>query len=143
MAGSGAAAYAGQDEPRQLVRFSDPHHPRERQEDAQGQGDDDAGDDQIVSAEDYIAALGEEPARVAPVHGWPATMIRPEAVTVSYVISPLSADHLAAVSMAIRLIVGHWYRNREAVVVDQRGIPTELPLGVEWLLRPVYQFSTS
>lgn len=101
------------------------------------------GDAETLPSDRYVAALGEVPGRIAPVIAWPATAAQPEAVTITYVISPLSSDHLAAVCMAIRLIVGHWYKNREAVAVDQRGVPAELPLSVNWLLRPVYQFATS
>lgn len=41
----------------------------------------------------------------------------------------------AAVCHAIKLIVGHWYENREAVVVGQVDVKT-LPLAVDALLAP-------
>ncbi|BBC72917.1 phage protein [Altererythrobacter sp. B11] len=42
---------------------------------------------------------------------------------------------------AIRLIVGHWYANREAVSPDGRGAASETPIAVSWLLDPLRSFS--
>lgn len=39
------------------------------------------------------------------------------------------------VKQAIRLLVGHFYVNREAVVVDIRAVAVQLPLAVDLLLR--------
>lgn len=91
----------------------------------------------------YRAALGEVPARVSPVDAWPVAQESPEAIVITYVISPMSVDDLAVVTQAIKLIVGSWYRNREATAVDQKGSPVELPLSVTWLLGPLRQFATS
>lgn len=44
-----------------------------------------------------------------------------------------------AANAAVLLLVGHFYRNREAVVV---GVPAvDLPMAVEWLLDPIARLS--
>ena len=47
----------------------------------------------------------------------------------------LSEDEVEVLGQAIRLVVGHWYRNREGVNVG--NISSELPQGVKWLLDPL------
>ncbi len=97
---------------------------------------DQAGVSQTLGAGDSNADLSQLPAIVRPATRWPATARRPDAVTVTFALSPLDPDKLEMVRHAIRLIVGHWYANREAVS-DSRGTPTELPLSVTWLLEPL------
>lgn len=69
-----------------------------------------------------------------PVGGsWPSTMATPFAVTVTFTagFETIPADLQAA----ILLTVGHYYRNREAVVGTEFSVtPFELPLGVEAIL---------
>ena len=77
------------------------------------------------------------PAALAPVDVWPASYDRPDAVTITYVVSPLSQDDQEVVGQAIRLLVGNWYEHRESVAVDVRGVPTEMPMSVAWLLDPI------
>jgi len=98
-----------------------------------------SGDWIAVEPDEYIADLTRAPARVAPVTSWPIAGPGPGAVIITYTLSPLDADELAIVGHAIRLIVGNWYSNREADVIDTRGTPTELPTGVKWLLEPLRQ----
>lgn len=45
---------------------------------------------------------------------------------------PTAIDELHA---AQKLMVGHWFENRESVVTGT--IATELPMTVEWLLQPL------
>lgn len=101
-----------------------------------------AGDEQTLAPGAYVADLAEVPARIAPDGAWPATAAQPGAVIISYVISPLSADDLAVVAQAMLLLIGGWYRNRESVQVDARGVPAEIPLAVTWLLQPLRQWAT-
>lgn len=102
-----------------------------------------AGVTQTIDPATYLADLSQIPARIAPVAAWPIAKPRPAAVTIAYVISPLSPDDLTMVKQAIFLLVENWYSNRGAAVVDTKGIPTELPLAVSWLLWPLTQFATS
>lgn len=52
----------------------------------------------------------------------------------------MQPDDLRAACQALLLIVGHWYANREAVVVGSTA--TALPIAVEWLLKPLVKWST-
>lgn len=62
---------------------------------------------------------------------------RPDAVRIDYEAGygDESGDVPAPVSHAVKLLVGHWYRNREEVVVSQ-ATPKELPMGVAALMAP-------
>jgi hypothetical protein len=97
--------------------------------------------DQTLDPSEYYAALDRQPALLRSKTTWPTTAFRPDAVRITYTVSDLSADDLAMVSHAIRLIVGNWYENREGAAVDVRGTPTELPLAVTWLLDPLRSFA--
>ncbi|WBO23936.1 head-tail connector protein [Sphingomonas abietis] len=104
---------------------------------------DEAGAEQTLDPSTYFADLVDAPALLAPVgRSWPKTQNRPGAVTITYLVSPLTADDLATVAQAMLLLIGHWYRNRESVAVDIRGTPIELPLSVTWLLTPLRQWAT-
>jgi hypothetical protein len=97
---------------------------------------DHAGTNQTMADGDTHANLLQLPGIVRPATVWPTTARRPDAVTVNYVLSPLDPDKLEMVRHAIRLLVGHWYANRETVA-DTRGTPGELPMTVAWLLDPL------
>lgn len=101
---------------------------------------DTAGTLQTLDPSTYTTALANRPGRIAPVDCWPETDLRPEAVTISYIVSSLSDDELSVLSHAIRLLVGHWYRNRSGVSQDMRGTTAEMPLAVTYLLEPLRQF---
>lgn len=77
----------------------------------------------VVFAEGY-----ELPSDVAP---------RDDAVRIDYEAGygPEPGDVPAPVAHAVRLLVGHWYRNREEVVVSQASAK-ELPMGVTALMAP-------
>jgi hypothetical protein len=95
-----------------------------------------AGVAQTMGDSETHADLTQLPAIVRPATCWPEAARRPDAVTVSYMLSPLEPAKLEMVRHAIRLLVGHWYANREAVA-DTRGTPGELPMTVTWLLDPL------
>jgi hypothetical protein len=98
---------------------------------------DTGGTDQTLASSAYFAALGKIPAELRARLAWPATQARPDAVRITYTLSPMDGGDLEMIRHAIRLIVGNWYANREAAVVDARGTPTELPIAVTWLLDPL------
>lgn len=91
----------------------------------------------------YFADLASEPAVLRPVGTWPQAQDRPGALTVSYVVSPLDGARLELARQAIRLIVGHWYANRETVAVDARGGTAELPMAAGWILQSLKVFASS
>jgi uncharacterized phiE125 gp8 family phage protein len=65
---------------------------------------------------------------------WPLLGDGAARVTINFSITPDSVISDAAVH-ACKLLVSHWYQNRDAVVgVDNRDSSTPLPLGVESLL---------
>lgn len=72
---------------------------------------------------------------------WPDTAKRPEAVRVTYVAGHnRPADIPQAVLHAARLMVAHYYENREASVI---GVPAQdLPLGVRNLVGPFLRVPT-
>ncbi|MGE0214004.1 MAG: head-tail connector protein [Parvibaculaceae bacterium] len=67
---------------------------------------------------------------------WPGTVAaREDAVRIEAVCGYEDASKVpAAIKQAILLLVGHWFKNREAVVIGQT--PIELPLGAKALLSP-------
>lgn len=72
--------------------------------------------------------------RAAASVGWPSLGNDP----VIEIIADAGFEDAASVPAALRramlLLIGHWYRNREAVAAG--GAPTEFPLAVEALINP-------
>lgn len=108
---------------------------------------DDSGTLQTVSASDYQTDLYSVPARICPVFGtiWPVPGTgRLNAVVVEYEAgyahssgSPTDmADAVpSSIKSALKLMIGHWYENREAVSMAN-VIPQQVPLAVKHLLAP-------
>ena len=96
--------------------------------------------DQNVSttmpSSDYIVSSHDKPGRISEAYNatWPATYGVDNDVTVTYLTgsSTTTAGVPANVKQAIRMLVGHWYRNREAVLVGT--VSAELSLGLDALL---------
>jgi uncharacterized phiE125 gp8 family phage protein len=82
----------------------------------------------------FADALGSYVA-LKPGQTFPTTYDRRDAVSVTFVCGESEAP--AAIKQAMLLLIGHWYANREAVVIG--GPAVELPMAVAALLRP---FST-
>jgi uncharacterized phiE125 gp8 family phage protein len=68
-----------------------------------------------------------------PDQSWPGTYGRADAVSVTYIAGVDAAKVSGAIKVAITMLVGHWYANREAVTADPA---IELPIGVAALLAP-------
>lgn len=68
-----------------------------------------------------------------PDHAWPPTYSRPDAVSVTYVAGSAPADVPGAIKVAIFLMVGNWYANREATT---EAAMAELPVGAYALVSP-------
>ncbi|MBM4299282.1 MAG: hypothetical protein FJ143_16210 [Deltaproteobacteria bacterium] len=109
------------------------------------------GATQTLGSDNYLVDDRAEPAVIRPAYNktWPATRAVMGAVTVSYVAGyPVSyagspADYTAnlpaAALAAVKLIVGHLYTNREAVLAIPGAVNASvLPLGAHallWVLR--------
>jgi len=99
---------------------------------------DTAGATQTLSAGLYQVVTGMVGGKIVPAYGasWPSTRCQSDAVTVRYVAGygANSTSVPDAIRMAILLLVGHFYANREAAMV---GVSvSELPFAVEALLNP-------
>jgi uncharacterized phiE125 gp8 family phage protein len=91
---------------------------------------------QTLAPDTYKVSTHRRPGRVWLAYGktWPATRAEPEAVTVTFLAG--FGDHASALPPtllhAMRILVGHYDLNREAVVTGT--ITSLLPEGVESLL---------
>ncbi len=93
------------------------------------------GATQVWPADQYQVDTRSVPARILPMPGasWPATADRLGAVTVAYTAGyGASADVPAGIKAAMKLLIGQWYANREAVNVG--NIVNEMPFAVKALL---------
>ena len=92
----------------------------------------------------YTVDTDHLPARVylAYNQSWPSTRSQRNAVTITYVAGYGSASTNvdAALIHAVKFLVGHWYENREPVVLGT--ISTNIPITVKRLLDPyvVHEF---
>lgn len=100
---------------------------------------DDSGELRTLDPSTYVVDTVSEPARISPAPGytWPYQQnYRPSQVVINYT-SGTYGDGVAAancpqtIKLAILLLVGHWYANREAASATSL---TNIPLGVEALL---------
>lgn len=96
----------------------------------------------LTAADTYIVDTVSEPGRVIrkPLTIWPVLQIdRPSAIEVTYVVGWDSVANMPqAIKQAALLLVGHWYANRETVMVGQAAAP--LPMAVDTLLAPYRVF---
>lgn len=89
---------------------------------------------QTLDPGEYQVSTRAQPGYVCPAYGksWPATRCQPEAVTIEYVAGYGGPESVPETTKtAIKLLVGHWYANKEAVV--DRSM-SSLPMGVRSLL---------
>ena len=95
------------------------------------------GASQTWSSSNYRADIYSYPPRVALAYGvsWPSTRGVTHSVTVTYVAGYGTASTSVPQDIlhAIKLLVGHWYENREEVTAVDMEV---LPMGVEALLAP-------
>jgi uncharacterized phiE125 gp8 family phage protein len=103
---------------------------------------DPTGTEQTLDPSTYIVDATRVPARVGPAIDWPRAGIEPGPIVISYTVSPLGTDDTAVVVQAMLLMMGHWYKNREATQVDARGAPAEIPLSSTWLLNSIRKWAT-
>lgn len=80
------------------------------------------GDEQsLIEDDDFYTDATSRPGRLSPVSGtsWPATERRPHAVTIEFDCGFDEGAVPATALQALRLLVGHWFVNREAAI-DRR-----------------------
>ena len=83
----------------------------------------------IENTDFYAVLVGVNPA-VVPIGGvWPTSHNRPNAISIEVTSGYSGASAVPeGIKQAIHLLVGHWYENREAVIIGT--ISSALPLGV-------------
>lgn len=90
------------------------------------------------SNDEYRVDSDMESARITEEYGesWPVARDVTQAVTITYNAGygDASSDMPEAFRQAIRLLVGHFYENREQVTVE--GVPRTIPEGARRLLSP-------
>lgn len=89
------------------------------------------------AASNYIVDTDSEPGRVVLAYGasWPGVTLRPaNPIQITYVAGYGDDGSAVPVSyqQALKLLVGHWYENREATIAGT--IAREIPLAVDSLL---------
>jgi len=95
---------------------------------------DSAGVESTFSSGDYVVETGRTPGRVSLGYdkSWPTATLRPASpITITYVAGwTTTAAIPERYKAAIKLLVGHWYENREAIITSG-AMPKALPLGFE------------
>jgi len=99
----------------------------------------DGGAEAELDAANYFVDTISEPGRVVLQRSgsWPSTTLqRANGIRVRFVagFGDDPADVPSRYTQAILLMVGHWYENREQVVVTG-AVPKEIPLGAQMLIR--------
>lgn len=99
---------------------------------------DEAGTAQTLADTDLLPLIGVNPVRVYPASSWPSVKSNTP-VTVTYLAGYTDEERPQGLIMAALLLIGHWFANREAVVIGE--VSSELQLSVDALCmqkRPVF-----
>lgn len=98
---------------------------------------DTTGTQQTMSSSDYVLRNATGPiAYIEPAYGvtWPAVRCQSEAITVRMVVGGTLSEVPNPLMQAMRMMIGHWYANREAINIG--NIVTQLDFAVEALISP-------
>lgn len=90
---------------------------------------DETGGDQVMAPADYRLVAKSNAARIEAVGVWPETAAQIGAVWVDYQLGGTADEGL---KQALRLIVAHWYENREEFT--NIGQMTQIPMGAKNIL---------
>lgn len=94
------------------------------------------GGTSTLPTSDYVVSTGDKPGFVGESYNatWPDVYAQPNSVTVTYVAghSTVSGGVPEHVKQAIRMIVAHWYRQREGVLIG--SISKEIEYGIDALM---------
>ncbi|WP_432473331.1 head-tail connector protein [Amphritea sp. HPY] len=95
---------------------------------------DDAGNPKTLDPSTYHVDIASIVGQVIPLEPWPGVKSNhPQPVTVSFTCGYGDAESVPeSIKQCIRLLVGHWFRNREAVGQSS----SEIDLSVHSLLQP-------
>ncbi|WIX32508.1 head-tail connector protein [Salinicola sp. JS01] len=91
-----------------------------------------AGDTHSLDEQALRLDTRGDPHKLYPRWGdrWPDTIAEPESVTITATVG--FAETPDDIKVALHLLIGHWYENRESVVIGT--IATDVPMGVDMLL---------
>lgn len=97
------------------------------------------GTDETLDSGQYVVDITAEPGLIvtAPGYDWPTDTLYPSgAVTVEYKAGygDAASDVPTGIKQGLLLLLGHWYENRETVVVGQTG--NSVPFAADALLWP-------
>ncbi len=99
---------------------------------------DSAGEEQTLATSEYQSDLVSRPHRICPVFGstWPVPDTRLNAVKVTFVAGYGDGNPAPAAAIhAMKLLIGHWDRNREAVLIGT--ISKQIEFSVMSLVLPL------
>lgn len=84
-----------------------------------------------------FGAGSSQPGYIVPAldMSWPSTVCDTETVRITFTAGYEAGKIPPGIQHAIKLMIGHWFENREAVTTDQKGL-ANLPLAVDALLAP-------
>lgn len=90
------------------------------------------GANQTLSAASYEVDVASQPGRITPAYGesWPAVRNVINAVRITFIAGYTTVPE--TVKLAIKLLVGQWYENREQIILGT--IVADMPNGVRALL---------
>ena len=100
--------------------------------------DDADGIERTITASNYLVDTSSQPGWVVPIstYTWPSTLDGINTVRVRFVAGyGVAVDVPVRIKQAMLLLIGHWYQQRESVLVGP--IATDLPMGVDALLTPL------
>ena len=93
------------------------------------------GVETTLSSAVYVALSAETPGRIVLAYNneWPTALTRAGAVTVEFIAGYASAAAVPEdIKQALLMLVGHWFENREAVIVGT--ISSQIAFAVESLI---------
>lgn len=112
---------------------------------------DNDGNEQVLAPESYVFDDNPDAPQLRPLFGqsWPQTQPSPNCVRIQFaagygptmsddsppVVNPMPVPYQAIAAM--KLLIGEWYENAEAAVIEGRAVVLELPDGVRSLLTPL------
>lgn len=93
---------------------------------------DEAGVSRVLNPAQYHLDESAEPALLTPAYGgsWPTVRQQAGAISIEYTAGYEAAP--APLKQALLLLIGHWYENREAIVIGTTA--TELPFAVQYIV---------
>ena len=106
---------------------------------------DPSGNPQTLSSSVYSLDQYSRPGRLCPARNqmWPATaQATVNAVQVQFTtgFGPADTDVPGDIKAALKMLLGHFYENREEVVTDARVAAIQMPIGVDRIMRAVLEW---